>query len=162
MDLAGLNERLTRLEDTEAIRTLVATYALGADRHNDPAILGPLFTEDAVWACEGFGQHQGAQEIARALAEIGRTRIRWSLHYMVSPLVERAYDGATARCRWYLWELAQVAEPGDPAPQAHWIGGCYDAQVLKGPRGWRFARVDLQLKLLSPHREGWQTLPPTL
>lgn len=158
MDAAALAARLTRLEDIEAIRNLVATYALGADRNNDPTIFGPLFAAEAVWECAGFGRYEGAQNIARELARIGREDIRWSLHYMVSPLIEPAADGLHARCRWYLWELARVAADSG-APAAHWIGGTYDTQLEKGPDGWRFTHVRLDLKLLSPHTEGWQTLP---
>lgn len=151
---ASLAERLGRLEDIEAIRTMVATYALGADRNNDPAILGPLFADDAEWVCEGFGHYRGRAQIADELARIGREAIRWSLHYMVSPLVEVAADGHSARCHWYLWELARVADGA-----ANWIGGWYESVLLKSAEGWRFSHVRLHLKLMSPHAEGWKTLP---
>ena len=151
---ASLAERVGRLEDIEAIRALVATYALGADRNNDPAILGPLFADDGEWVCEGFGHYRGRSEIAAELARIGREAIRWSLHYMVSPLVEVAPDGRSARCRWYLWELARVADG-----TANWIGGWYDSSLRKGEGGWAFSHVRLHLKLMSPHAEGWKTLP---
>ena len=36
-------KRLDRLESIEAIRTMVARYAEGADLKNDPVILGDLF-----------------------------------------------------------------------------------------------------------------------
>lgn len=151
---ASLAERVGRLEDIEAIRAMVATYALGADRNNDPAILGPLFAEDAEWACAGFGHYRGRREIADELARIGRESIRWSLHYMVSPLVDVAADGRSARCHWYLWELARV---GDGT--ANWIGGWYESTLRKDESGWAFTHVRLDLRLLSPHAEGWQTLP---
>ncbi|NTV12215.1 MAG: nuclear transport factor 2 family protein [Zoogloea sp.] len=159
MSTDTLAARLTRLEDIEAIRALVATYALGADRNNDPEIFGPLFAADAVWECEGFGRYEGADRIARELARIGRESIRWSLHYMVSPLVEPDPDGRGARCRWYLWELARVADGAAADAVAHWIGGCYDTRLAKGAEGWRFTHVNLHLKLISPHADGWKTLP---
>ena len=59
-----LEERITRLEDIEAIKGLITTYAQGADRNNDPAILAPLYTEDAVWEAEGFGRHEGIEAIS--------------------------------------------------------------------------------------------------
>ena len=91
------------------------------------------------------------------LARIGRQSIRWSLHYMVSPLVEPDPDGRHARCHWYLWELARVGEHGE----AHWIGGWYASRLKKSRKGWRFTHVRLHLKLLSPHADGWTTLPAT-
>lgn len=155
MDIpASFAERIGRLEDIEAIRAMVATYALGADRNNDPAILGPLFAADAEWICEGFGHYRGRAEIADELARIGREGIRWSLHYMVSPLVELAADGHSAHCHWYLWELARV---GDGT--ANWIGGWYESTLQKNDGKWGFSHVRLHLKLMSPHAEGWKTLP---
>ncbi|TCJ14909.1 nuclear transport factor 2 family protein [Parasulfuritortus cantonensis] len=151
---AALADRIARLEDIEAIRAMVATYALGADRNNDPAILGPLFADDAEWVCEGFGHYRGRREIADELARIGREAIRWSLHYMVSPLVEVAPDGRSARCHWYLWELARVADG-----EANWIGGWYESTLSKAAGSWSFSHVRLHLKLMSPHAEGWKTLP---
>ncbi|MBM3518297.1 MAG: hypothetical protein FJX56_10625, partial [Alphaproteobacteria bacterium] len=46
---AALEERITRLEDIEAIKRMLARYAQGADRNNDPNVLRELYTEDAVW-----------------------------------------------------------------------------------------------------------------
>lgn len=155
MKTADLALRLARLEDIEAIRALVARYALGADRNNDPDILGPLFAADAEWACEGFGHYRGRAEIASELARIGREGIHWSLHYMVSPLIEPDPDGCHARCHWYLWELARMADG-----EANWIGGWYESRLRKGRKGWRFTHVKLHLKLISPHADGWKTLPP--
>ena len=42
----------------------------------------------------------------------------------------------------------------------HWIGGWYESRLRKGRKGWRFTDVRLHLKLMSPHADGWTTLPP--
>ena len=40
--------------------------------------------------------------------------------------------------------------------EAFWIGGTYDGVLVKQADGsWRFARLALNLELLSPYREGW-------
>lgn len=154
----SLEQRVKRLEGIESIRRLIARYAHGADRRNDPVIMRPLFTDDAVWECKGFGRHQGGDEIAESLAKIGRDSIVWTLHYMTSPLINVPLDGDWANCTWWLWELAKMptAEGDDTA---HWIGGRYDAQLRDDGEGWRFSHVLLDLKLLSPHAPGWTTLP---
>jgi hypothetical protein len=95
--------------------------------------------------CEGFGQHQGRDEIARA----GRDRPRPASAGRCTTWCRRWSSGpttATARCHWYLWELAQVAER---RAQAHWIGGWYDAGG-EGPEGLALHPRRLHLKLLSP------------
>ena len=151
-----LEERITRLEDIEAIKSLVTTYARGADRNNDPAILAPLYTEDAVWEAEGFGRHEGIEAIAREMAEVGRETILWSLHYMVSPEIRIADDGKSAECFWYLWELAKM--PGkDGQPEDNVIGGWYETKLVKTDGGWKFRHVTLVLKLICPAHEPWET-----
>ena len=154
----SLEERITRLEDIEAIKGMVVTYARGADRKNDPKILAPLYTEDAVWEAEGFGCHEGIDAISKAMVEVARDTILWSLHYMVSPEVTIAEDGASAECFWYLWELAKMPDV-DGKPEDNLIGGWYETTLVKTAAGWRFNHVKLCLKLISPAHREWQTLP---
>jgi hypothetical protein len=154
---ATLEQRLKRLEDIEAIRLLVGRYAHAADRNNDPEIMGSLLAEDAVWEAPGFGRYEGRDEITRQLARIGREDILWSLHYMVSPVIEVDSSRQSARCHWYLWELAKM--PDGDATKSHWLGGCYETTVIETAAGWRFSNVRLNLKLISPYSEGWQSRP---
>ncbi|MFP5465208.1 MAG: nuclear transport factor 2 family protein [Gammaproteobacteria bacterium] len=155
-DLAA---RLARLESLEAIRDLIAGYARGADRNNDPAILAPLFAPDATWAAKGFGPFRGRDAIAEGLAATGRTDILWSLHYMISPLIELATDGQTATGSWYLWELATM--PGKVAnqPDSIWVGGTYQADFCRTDGRWYFHNVWLDIRLATPFEEAWGGRP---
>lgn len=150
----ALARRIARIEAIEAVRNLVCRYAMGADRRNDPAIMRTLFATDATWEAKGFGRRAGANDIAHHLATIAAEQISWSLHYMVAPLVELDAQGTAGRCRWSLWELAQVRTAGSP-PAAHWIAGRYDSDVVETTQGWRFQRVTLEPILVSPYAEGW-------
>ena len=78
--MQSIEQKVQRLLDIEEVKMLIATYAKGADRKNDPEIMGPLFSDDAVWQCEGFGRHEGREAIAKALGETGQTDITWTLH----------------------------------------------------------------------------------
>lgn len=155
-DLAQLAARLQRLEDAEAIKRLIVRYAQGADRGNDVDVMLPLFTEDAVWdGGERFGVHAGKPAIREFLSQSGAF-IGWTLHYMVSPDVVVARDGQTATAFWYLWETANMPDQASGRAEAFWIGGTYDGEAVKLADGsWRFSRLALNLKLLSPYREGW-------
>jgi ketosteroid isomerase-like protein len=154
----SLEERITRLEDIEAIKSMITTYARGADRNNDPELLAPLYTEDAVWEAEGFGRHEGIAAISREMAKVGRETILWSLHYMISPDIRVADDGRSAECFWYLWELAKMpGENGEPEDSV--IGGWYETELVKTDAGWKFKHVKLNLKLICPVHESWKTLP---
>lgn len=140
----SLEQRLHALEARAAIGDLVARYALGADRRNDPAILGPLFAADASWSAEGFAALVGRDAIAAGLANIAAGRILWSIHFMVAPLVTLADDLHSGTCQWYLWELCTMHR--DEGPEDQWLGGWYDATVKRTEQGWKFQTVILDIR----------------
>jgi hypothetical protein len=155
----NLTARLQRLEDIEAIRLLIVRYAQGADEGNNVDIMLPLFAEDAVWdAGERFGRYEGRAAI-REFLRGSHSFIGWTLHYMVSPAVEVAADGRTARAFWYLWETANMPNAQTGEPEAFWIGGTYDTTLAKENGQWKFKQVNLKVKLLSPYTEGWAKTP---
>ena len=147
MDIAA---RLQRLEDIEAIQQLIARYAKAVDHNGDPALVAPLFTEDAVWHCEDIGHWETRDGIVRDIRPNCTTFMPWAMHYMTQPLVEVAADGQSATSNHYLWELGKVTREGGGATDDTWIGGWYDSQYRKEGDAWRFARIDLTLKLFSP------------
>lgn len=150
----GFELRLRRIEACEAIRKLIATYAVGADRRNDPAILGPLFSADAEWELDGVAHLVGRDAIASGLSEIARTYVTWSLHYMASPLIDTAPDARSATCRWYLWELATMKQP-DRSEADTWYGGWYDSRLSEHDGVWLFDRVRLEPRIDSPNASPW-------
>jgi hypothetical protein len=114
----------------EHIRDVIARYARAGDANNDPEAMGRLFTEDAVWEAEGFGRFEGSAAIRRELAQIGRDRILWSLHFPVSPLIEVDDDHETATAFWWLWELLTMSADevtADAKPSNKWLGATYEA-----------------------------------
>lgn len=154
--LAALAAQLRRMQGLEAIRNLIGRYAIGADRKNDPAIMGPLFAEDGVWECEGFGRFEGRETIARTLSETAQKQILWTLHYMVSPTIE--VNGDSAQGSWYLWELATVAV-ADGEPRSVWCGGTYDATFTCRDGRWYFHHVRLNIRLSTPFDRPWGLEP---
>ena len=97
--LEKLEAKLDRLQDVEAIQRLIVTYARGCDRGNDPEIIGPCFAEDGTWECKGFGKYHGREKLAKGLHGIAGEKIWWSLHYMISPLIDIALDRRHIRLR---------------------------------------------------------------
>jgi hypothetical protein len=158
MRVLDLDERLQRIEARQFIEDMLARYAMGGDRKNDPAIMGPLFAEDAVWTCEGFGRFEGRDNITAAVSAFAQTHILWSVHYMVSPLIEIDADLRTARCRWYLWELATVTHEG--TPRDSWLCGWYDSQLRRINERWEFTYVELDIRLLAEASPPWGIKKP--
>ncbi|MDF1817064.1 MAG: nuclear transport factor 2 family protein [Immundisolibacteraceae bacterium] len=156
--MGSLEQKVQRLLDIEEVKNLIATYARGADRQNDPEIMAPLFSEDAVWECEGFGRYQGRAAIAAGLAETGQRDITWTLHYMISPTVQINDDATTGNGHYYLWELANMrGESGNI--EACWAGGTYDVELIKRDDRWFFHFMRLNLKLIAPYDKGWKDGP---
>lgn len=150
-----LATRIQRLEDIEAIKWLIVRYAQGADQNNNVDIMIPLFAEDAVWdAGERFGRYEGKAAIRDFLLSSG-SFIGWTLHYMVSPAIKIGDGGKTAQAFWYLWETANMPNQQTGESEAMWIGGTYDTELAKEDGQWKFKRVNLKIKLLSPYKEGW-------
>lgn len=152
---AGLSieERLFRIEARHAITDLVARYAHGADRRNDPAMMQPLFHEDATWSAEGFATFHGVAAIGEGLARIAAAQVFWSIHYMIAPYVAFAADGRSATCRWYLWELSTMA--AGTSEEDRWLGGWYDSLVKFGNEEWKFASVTLDLRVQGTAMPPW-------
>jgi CDGSH-type Zn-finger protein len=153
--LERIDGRLERLEDLEAIRRLIVDYARGADHGNDPAMLTPLFTEDAVWEAKGFGRWEGRDKAIGFLKAIAGEKVWWSLHFMISPKIDLAPDGKSAKLIWYLWEPATMPDEETKVPEPHWITGVYDAEVVKTERGWLFKRITSGMNMISPAKDGW-------
>lgn len=154
----SVEERLRRIEARNSITDLVARYAHGADRKNDPAIMGPLFADDGVWLAEGFATFTGRAAIEEGLSSIAASRVLWSIHYMVAPLVELADDCLSARCSWYLWELCTMET--DNGPEDQWLGGWYDSILIWTGDEWKFSKVTLDIRLQGPATPGWTFKKP--
>ena len=153
-----LEQKVQQLLDIEAVKNLIATYARGADRNNDPEIMAPLFSDDAVWECEGFGRYQGREAIANGLSETGQNDITWTLHYMISPTVQINDDGLSGSGHYYLWELANMRGQSGSI-EACWAGGTYDVELVKRGERWFFHHMRLNLKLITPYDKGWKDGP---
>ena len=151
---AATDLRFRRIEACEAIRKLIATYAVGADRKNDPAIMAPLFSEKAEWHLDGVADLVGRDAIAAGLSALARNYVTWSLHYMVSPLIEVADDALSATCRWYLWELASMIQ-SDGSTADSWYGGWYDSRLSVHGGVWLLDWVRLDPRIASPNETPW-------
>ena len=154
-----LEQRITRLEDYEAIKVLIANFSRGADAKCDPRILRPLFCDDAVFDIGQFGVLEGGEHIVNEMHNNTDIGFNWTLHYLVSPVIEIHDDLVSATCFYYLWETATHRTRQD-VEDSYWIGGWYDTKVVKESDGcWRFKHLKLTIKLLSSYSEGWKEIP---
>ncbi len=159
--LENLAKRIQRFEDLEAIKRIIVLYGKGSDDHHNLEVMGPLFADDGVLDVgSGYGQYKGRKAIEAFLSGPGEKIILWSIHYMVSPVIDIAEDGKTAKGFWYLWEIAKMNNPKKGEEEAVWIAGMYQAEFAKEADGqWKFKYVKLNMEVMSPYSEGWAKRP---
>jgi SnoaL-like domain len=149
-----LETRIAILEAKSDIQDLFTAFAKGADAYCEPALLEPIFTDDAIFDVGSFGRMEGGgQAIAETMKMNNVRGFHWTLHYMVSPEVKVAptLEHADAFC--YFWGVAK-SHP-DNGERSFWVGGTYTAEAVRTSRGWRFRRLNLHVELLSPYEEGF-------
>jgi len=157
-----IEKRLTRMEDIEEIKQLIARYAKAADHNGDPAMMTACFCDDVVWNCEGIGHWEGRAAVVDGLRQTSTVALPWALHYMTQPIITVVEDGLAAEGEYYLWELAKVAPKGGGASEDTWIGGWYESRFRKENGAWLFNHIELILKLMSKVSNAeWETpIPP--
>jgi ketosteroid isomerase-like protein len=144
-DLAA---RVRWLEDIEQLKQLKHRYAAHCDDDYDADKLAPLFTADAVWDGGPMGRYEGREAI-REFFEGASSVVPFAIHHVTNPILE--VDGDRASGRWYLWQPV-VFSRGD---QALWMAARYDDVYRREQGQWRFAQVDVKLRMLSPYEQGF-------
>ena len=157
--LESINKKLQRLEAVNACKDLISTYARACDRGNDYDLLKPLFTEDATWYSQGFGDWKGPEEVAGGLNRVAGQKIWWCLHYMISPQVTVSEDGKSATAVWYLWEPSTIPNSDSLDAEPHWTGGTYKGSMREVDGTWLFSSINLTLNMMSPYSSGWVEQP---
>ena len=132
-----LEERITRLEDIEAIKQLKARYCDICDDMHNPNRIGALFAEDGIWESPDFGQAKGHAAIRQLFVE-----------YSDSLEIELDYQGFPA-------ELAGL--PGAYAPPRGCLLLATDGRASAGCVALRpFDSITCEMKRLfvRPERQG--------
>ncbi|MBF6569755.1 MAG: nuclear transport factor 2 family protein [Candidatus Binataceae bacterium] len=153
----ALERRLGRLEDIESIKQLRWDYSRACDDNHNSFRLVPMFVPDAeiVFHPPFSGVvrgHDALKDMFDHNAE--RNGITWTLHYYLQPLITVHEDQLTADATWYLWELAKMPNhKGEEEPV--WVAGEYFDSYVKDEGRWKFKRIEIKLRLLSPYQDGW-------
>lgn len=141
-------QKIQWLFDIEQIKQLKHRYCALCDEAYDPAGLAALFVEDAVWDGGPFGCHAGRAAIKTFFAGASKL-ISFANHYVSNPVIE--ITGDTALGRWDLWQ-PMVSEP---AHRALWLVAKYRDTYVRVGTGWLFARIEVNVRAMSPYEEGF-------
>ncbi|HEV7988649.1 MAG TPA: nuclear transport factor 2 family protein [Candidatus Binataceae bacterium] len=148
MDLEGIERRLTRMEDIEAIKQLKARYCEICDDDHNPERIASVFAEDGIWEGAEFGTAKGHANI-RKLFEGFRKLIEFSQHNVMNPIIEVHGDRATGE--WYFMGPFKFRA----AQQARWLALQYKDEYVKLNGQWKYKHLRVNLRLSVPYEEGW-------
>ena len=141
------------LEDKARIERLFCTYADACDEGYDPELLGPLFTEDAVWAATSetgtsdFGVYEGRAAIKEHFAGTGE-RIPLSHHIAMSPQIDIVVPGKEAVGRWNTIVFMKLATDPlrDRDDEAKMMAAVYRHRYRCEDGTWLIARLDVHTR----------------
>ena len=154
-----LEERITRLEALEEIKTLQARYARALDDGFDAETLVALFLPDGAFDGTATG---GARTVGRdalyAMWSAADKSFRWAFHYMISPTIQLDYEADVASGHWYLLECATLR--GEEGDHSEWQGCTYDIAYRRANGAWLFEEMRIVGRFRSRNLEGW-LLPST-
>lgn len=142
MNMTELQQRITRLEDIEAIKQLKARYSHICDDLHNPDTIASVFAEDGIWESEDFGKAVGHQEI-RDLFKGFRDMFTFSQHNMMNPVIE--VNGNRATGIWYImgpWTL----KTGN---KETWMALRYDDDYVKTSGEWKYQHLRVVLRMTA-------------
>ncbi len=148
-----LEERMTRLEDLEAIKQLKARYCEICDDDHNPDQITTIFADDAIWEGRGIGRAQGHPEI-RKLFEGFRKAISFSQHMVMNPIIEVA--GEQAQAKWYFFGMFTYYEGN----QAKWMSARYHEDYRKVDGEWKIQHLRVKGPgIVADYDKGWAPPP---
>lgn len=126
--------RLRKLEDVEAIHSLLVHYGRELDKRDFKAY-GALFAQDGSWK-GGMGYATGPDAIAKMVAA-GFERMDPALYqnsYHLMSSFDVDIDGNTATA-WSRWTWVVVGADGRPQPER---AGHYEDTLVRERGAWKF------------------------
>lgn len=146
MNILSLEERIQRLEDIEAIKTLTAKYSFAINKGWNGKIvhvdaMPSIFTHDARWESKAMKvTAEGLDQIMKALKE-QTEHTDFSMHSYTNPVLVLEGDRATGN--WLFW-IASRRNGGPPNE----VFMSEDIVYVRTPDGWRIQRVDVHFGMM--------------
>jgi len=142
MDMAELEQRITRLEDIEAIKQLKALYCDICDDMHNPDRIASLFAENGIWEGGDFGKAEGHDAI-RELFRGFQKMFSFSQHNIMNRRIE--VDGNRATGTWYIMGPWTHTE-GD---KEIWMTARYDDDYVKIDGAWKYQHLRAAVRMIA-------------
>lgn len=154
--LAAYQQRVERLEDTDAIEKLQASWGYYFDKGlwDDAA---DLFAPQGSFEYGQRGVYIGREHIRRALLLFGPKGLasgRLNNHMQLQPVITVAPDGKTATARWQ--GMVMLSEPG---ANGVWGVGLYENAYVKQRGVWMISRLHFYVTAMADYDGGFAKSP---
>lgn len=144
-DLAALQGEVAQIRDARAVEALKHSYTSALDSGYDLEAIGALFTADARWVADGFGDYRGREAIVDFFATLAQTVVRVR-HFATSPLIDVAADGMSATAQWNLLCLCSRRHREDPEVEVPVVEvGTYRDTCVKVDGRWYFSQLSVEV-----------------
>jgi len=156
-----ISEKITLLEDENAIENLQRTYGFFVDKalYSD---IAKLFAKDGTLEIGGRGVFVGPERVHEYMTFLSDEGPAYGLlmnHLQLQPVIHVAPDGKTARGRWRF--MAMGGEKSEDAgkaglPSFGYLGeGDYENEYVKEDGVWKIKTLHGIFRMYTQDTEGW-------
>jgi uncharacterized protein (TIGR02246 family) len=147
--VAALSERVGRLEDVQAIKSLHRSFTRAvADREFTD--LADYFCSDAVIDMRRHGPISGRNAIAEHFAGMAAVPLAGAGYVLSSPVIDVDGDTATGTWTWHRLYAEPSVDAQHDGLRVAWQEGRYQCHYRRTDAGWRFARMHFRVVLPDP------------
>ena len=164
MSQPDLEQRIARLEDQREICNLQGRYnhylATGQIKEKMPELFALKNPNVRAEMCDS-GMWHGAEGVIKLFTHMGK---KYSmpgalmLHMLLTPVVEVAPDGQSARGMWNSFGTNTYIA-ADGTLEAMWQAGKYDITFCKEDGRWKYLAFTWYVIFRTPYHEGWVKRP---
>lgn len=143
--MSGIEDRVRRLEDLEAIRDVTARYADAVNRGYSGKVIdydamAAVYADDAVWRSPSMNiREEGRDNIIASLRQQAPT-VDTAIHGFVNPVID--LDGDTATGRW----IMPLGSVHDGKSRVVFMSSDFGYRRTAG--GWRIAAVEVSFGVM--------------
>ena len=155
--LASLDDRVTGLEDFDALERLNAVYGYYLAR-NQWDNLTSLFVTDGSIEIAMRGVYVGSASVRRNLNLYGEAGTHHGLlhnHMQYQPVITLGDDGSSAKMRSRAFSIM-----GQHEAYSMWMGGVYENDFVKQDGIWKIQRDQVFNTYFTQYAVGWKDLAP--
>ena len=162
--IKDLEDQLKRVQDAEENKKLQRAYGYYLEHLMEEDVIELFSDSPEVTVIVRAGEFRGKESVKRFFrhgrdVEIKITKDPEFLHQVMqlSPIIDVAPDGKTAKGRWYGWICAAL--PVAKITRAIFQLGVYENEYIKEDGKWKFKKLQYYRIFQSPYEDGWVKTP---